>query len=360
MKKNEKSHVKEVIVNKNADTLGIGWICTGIMYCILGVFAIFLSLMLVTLPLNVEDAFLTIGSFNHILGIRFGSSTVLFTFGVLNIIGGIQYRKSSKGKTTQNFAKLVGFINRPIIPLILVILSALWLVQAFEPDGSISEIFAPMFGLDVSMKVDALHYQYILSNLPHLEFLIVGLLSLTILPFTSLTTDFIMADMGFKVIKSKNQRKNERKFDFDSKYNRRALSQLFGGSIITFVLAGLSFGFGYLLGAGYDVTVILVDFNIFLLPILPNQDYYLFLTIYPLILLGIGTFLVITWIFYKLKPSLKISKVMATISAIILLLTPFYGFFFGIFLILDLISSKRKELGLHESKDMVNYQKFNH
>lgn len=315
------------------EVLGRSWIMIGLMFIFAGIFVIFVSVYLSALPLNVFSSITIL--FDRVLGLRFGTSIALFGMGGLNIFAGYSYMISKRKK----YNILVALLNHPLVALAFFIISFLLLIQTFDPSGSISEIFAPLHGLDVDIKEDELHYAYILKQLPSMEIFVFSLACLIIVPFSTLIFNIVLSEYDFKLFKKKTIKRI--KPTLQKRLMNRTSVHLFTGGLLIIILALLSYAIGYIMSGGIDITVALLNFNTFKFPTFSMDLGPLMMNVFPYILLGIAFLAMITSLLYKKAPEKKISRILAWILGITFLITPFYGLFLGIFTIMTLYNTRK-------------------
>ncbi|MHA1996561.1 MAG: hypothetical protein ACTSU9_00485 [Promethearchaeota archaeon] len=314
--------------------LGRSWMMVGLMFIFAGLFTIYFAAFFSTLPLNTISSVFV--SFDHILGLRFGTSTALFAIGGLNMLAGYMYMKSNRRKLNI----VIIFINKPFIPLVLFIVSIILIIQTFDPSGSIAGFFAKIYGLDVgSSEVDELHYAYILSKIPKMELFVFSLACFAILPYSTIIHNIILSEYDFRLFKKKKRQR--KRPTLEGRLLRRTTTHLFTGGMLIAALGGLSYILGFVMSSGLDITVILVHFNMFKFPSFPMDMAPLLLNVFPYILAGVATFCIFTGILFSIAPDEKTTTILGWIAGIILLATPFYGLFFGAF-ILSILYNRKK------------------
>ena len=311
MQKSDQSNLPSKEVKTKRDVLGRSWIMIGLMFIFAGIFVIYVSIYLSALPLNVFSSVVIV--FDRVLGLRFGTSIALFGMGALNIFAGYSYMIAKRKK----YNILVALLNHPLVPLALFIISLLWLIQTFDPSGSVSEIFSPLFGLDVDIKEDELHYFYILKQFSSMEIFIFSLACFVISPFSTFIFNIVLSEYDFKLFKNLKIKRN--KPSLQERLVSRTGMHLFSGGLLIIVLAVVSFAFGYLMTGGIDITVLLLHFNTFKFPTFPMNLGPLLMNIFPYILLVIAFFCMITSLLYKVSPEKKIVRILAWIVVMVAL-----------------------------------------
>ncbi|MBN2154241.1 MAG: hypothetical protein JW839_22490, partial [Candidatus Lokiarchaeota archaeon] len=218
-------------------------------------------------------------------------------------------------------ARILALVIQPWIALALLALAAIWLVQALEPDGDIAELFAPIYNLDVSDEVDRAHYIYILGGLPIVEFLSFAIGNLAILPFSFYTSAVILQDTRAVAIKGR-----EFSDDYEQRHRQYAAKGLFNGGIFAMIIGAALFGIGFVLGIGLDATW----------PLFQLDNYRIFMDVYAWFPIAFGVVCMAASIAYYARPAAHVPRVLAWYCALVLMLVPVVGWFFGLNLIMNL------------------------
>lgn len=310
----------------NRLSLSRSLIVVGIMFIFIGIFMVFFSMLLSTIQLNSSSGdFARPLEMYHVLWLRYGTSSAFFALGGLDIITGYLYQKKIK----KRLMVITSFFNQPYIALGILVLSILWILQAMEPDGGISQFFAKMLNLDVNDPIDALQYGYIISKMPKLELLLFSLGCLAMMPFSTRISNLILAQVDFR-LRKKGRRAAKPRPNMQLRFQRKANSYMIWGGIILGLFAAVSYAIGHVMAIGLDITVILINFNVFKFPTIPFKYYKLYMSVIPAILISTCAYCIIASIGYRKKPEKRFFRVLAWIGSIIVLLIPFYGLYFGL------------------------------
>jgi hypothetical protein len=304
--------MKKVKIDKTNKSIFIGQIGLGIMYAMMGLFMIVAARFLATLPLNTPDIFEMIGRMHHVYEIRWLSSTLLFAMAAATILVGYFYSKNPpKFKWP---ARIMAVLHQPWLAITLLIVAALWILQANDPGGEIAEIFAPLYGIDVSTELGQLEYRFIMGNTPSMAFLFFAIGYLVIMPFASYNSEVLLQHTGTAFNQKTGPMPYERK---SVAYAGKALVQ---AGIFSLIIGIAIFGVGFALGYGIDITY----------PFFKLSSYPLFLWVYPMWPLAFGGFCIFTGIAYYKRPGNMLFRTFAWAGTFVLALIPVVGWFYFI------------------------------
>jgi hypothetical protein len=309
-----------------------------VMQAAMGVFMIIASRFLSMLPLNTPGIYESIGRFDHVLGLRYGVSTAFFGLAAFTFIVVLLYKQDPDDLVRKRMARVLAVVIQPWIAITALLVAAIWLVQAFDPDGDIAEVFAQLYNIDVSDPVGRVHYLYILGGLPSLELLFFAIGNLVLLPFSFYTSAMILQDTRATAIKGR-----EFSDDYEQRHRQYAAKGLFNGGIIAIIIGAVLYGIGYILGYGLDVTW----------PLFQLENYPMFMNVYAWFPVGFGLVCMVTSFLYYAKPNASFTRVLAWYCAMVLLLVPVIGWFFGINLIYNL-----RETGENQERKTTRKQSF--
>ncbi|MHA1681980.1 MAG: hypothetical protein ACTSUE_13660 [Promethearchaeota archaeon] len=287
-----------------------------LMYAMMGLFAIMVSRLLATMPLNTPGVYDTIGNVDHIYGVRYISSSVLFAFGGFFALVAYLYINKPEIRGTTFLAKLAAFLKQPYVPIVFIFLGILWGIQVFDPSGDVSAFFAKMMGLDMSINEDVLHYKFILSGYPILEFLIIGSFMLVVSPFSMYSSAILFQDTGMVLNKRRSKKKPK---SFETRERLYATKGLFAVSLISLMVAGVLYVIGFAMGVGFDI-----GFGLFNM-----ANYKVIMTVYPIFPIAFTIFCWVTCIMYFHRPHEPASRIMAWTAFFIQLVIPLFGWFYG-------------------------------
>jgi hypothetical protein len=278
----------------------------------MGMIMILLSRVYVMVPLDLDDDF---GRFDHVLGLRYGSSTAFFVIAVMTLVVGHYCTTHPLKRSKRVLAKLLNFTFQPWFPLIMLVIAVFWYLQLNNSDGDIAAFFARFQGLDVDNVVDAAHYKYILESLPIFEFLAFSLGLLALDPF-SLFVGLVMIDV---VGGATRARRPEIQGISVSRLHVRACTGVLSAAIMAGIGAIGIYAIGFILGSGLDITW----------PLYLLKDYGLMLHVYPWVFVGLGVFFASTAILYYFKPRNAKIKILTRIAFIAMVFFPIYGWFYA-------------------------------
>ena len=330
----KKKPMNEPNIDKTNKSILIGQIGLGIMYAMMGLFMIVTARFLATLPLNTPDVFEMIGRMHHVYEIRWLSSTIFFGISAATILIGYLYSKNPiKNKYP---ARIIAILHQPWLAIILLVFSALWILQANDPGGDIAEIFAPLYGIDVSTEAGQLQYRYIMGNTPSMAFLFSAIGYFIIMPFASYNSEVLLQHTGTVLNSKKGAMPYERK---TVAYAAKALLQ---AGILSILIGVAIFGIGFVLGYGIDITY----------PFFKLSSYPLFLWVYPMWPLAFGGFCILTGIAYYKRPDKMLFRTFAWAGTFVLALIPVIGWFYLIIIGRELWTSGD---GLKESQSKKEF-----
>ncbi len=301
--------------------LFIGASGLAIMQVAMGVFMMLTSRYLSMLPLNTPGIYETIGRFDHVLWLRYGVSSAFFILAAFTFFISHAYMREPESKLRKSMARILAVILQPWIAIALLFVAAILLLQAFDPDGDIAQVFAPLYSIDVTDQLGRIHYLYILGGLPIIELLFFGIGNIALLPFSFYTSAMILQDTRTVIVKGR-----EFSDDYEQRHRQYAAKGLFDGGIVSIIIGIALYGIGYLLGYGLDVTW----------PLFRLENYPRFMNLYPWFPIGFGIACMVTSIAYYARPNAPYARVLAWYCALMLLLVPVIGWFFGINLLLNL------------------------
>ncbi|MHA1793155.1 MAG: hypothetical protein ACTSVI_10960 [Promethearchaeota archaeon] len=337
---NGKDMLDPMLVEKEIQkNVVIGNYGVAILYASMGLLMIVISRLLATLPLNTPGFYEVLGSMDHVLGIRYGTSTAFFMLALATLVVIIIYKRNPATKRNKRIARLMAIIQQPWIPIITLIFALAWGIQGFDPSGDFSEIFAKLYGLDVNNLADELHYQYIMSRMPILEFLMFSIGSFVLSPFTWYSSSILMQHSGWRP-----KRKKRKNFEInDNKLRINAGTRLFQSGVIYILMSLIVYMFGLLLGYGPAL----------LYPYFKTSHYYLFKSIYSWYPLVFGLYCITMAVLYYFLPRNTITRHMTWIASFIQFLIPIFGVFFGIIALRELWYSGKKILGSRVKNEML-------
>nr|MDO8088353.1 hypothetical protein [Candidatus Sigynarchaeum springense] len=312
---------RTLVVDDPRKQLFTGACALAIMQAAMGVFMILASRFLSMLPLNTPGVYETIGRFDHVLGLRYWTSLAFFGLAAFTIIASLVYMQNPDNPVRKATARALAVVIQPWIAIALLVVAALWLVQALDPDGDVAQIFAPLYGIDVEDPVGRAHYLYILGGLPIVEFLFFSIGNIILLPFSFYTSAMLLQDTRAVAIPGKPFSD-----DYEQRHRQYAAKGLFNGGILAIIIGVAIYGIGFLLGYGLDATW----------PLFPLSNYPMYMNVYPWFPVAFGAVCMATSIAYYVKPVVQVPRVLAWYCALVLLLVPVVGWFFGINLIINL------------------------
>jgi hypothetical protein len=263
-----------------------------------------------------------------VLGLRYGTSVAFFALAAFTFLVSRAYMKDPESTPRKNMARILAVVIQPWIAIAILLVAGIWLLQAFEPDGDIAEVFASLYDIDVTNQIGRMHYLYILGGLPIVELLAFGIGNIILLPFSFYTSAMILQDTRAVAIKGKPFSD-----DYEKRHRQYAAKGLFDGGIVAIIIGAVLYGIGYLLGYGIDA----------LWPLFQLANYPLFLNVYPWFPAGFGVACMVTSIAYYRWPRVPLSRVLAWYCALVLMLVPVIGWFFGINLILNLCETGKDQ-----------------
>ncbi|NMC05520.1 MAG: hypothetical protein GYA24_09920 [Candidatus Lokiarchaeota archaeon] len=298
-----------------------GTLSLAIMQAVMGVFMILASRFLSMLPLNTPGIYETIGRFQHVLGLRYGVSMAFFGLAVFTLVTAFVYKADPSSPKRRLMARILAITIQPWISLAILVVAAIWIVQAFDPSGDVARVLARLYSLDVDDAVDRAHYLYILGGLPNLELLFFAIGNFMLLPFSFYTSAMILQDTRSTV-----RTGAEFSDDYEQRHRQYVAKGLFNGGIVALLIGAALYGIGFILGYGLDVTW----------PTFDLANYSMFLHVYPWFPVAFGITCMVTSMAYYWRPGVMISRVLAWYSALVLMLVPIIGWFFGINLMMHL------------------------
>lgn len=316
------------------------------MYAAMGLFIILASRLFSTLPINTPGVYDVIGNMDHVYGIRYISSSVLFLLAAGFGISAFFYIRDSPKRYTKWLGRIVGILKQPYIPIAIIAIAGIWAAQGFSSDGKLATFFAKWHGLDVTDPVDREHYEFIISNLPIMEFMFIGVTMLIVSPFSYYSSAVLLQDTGLRMKRRESRREP---MDFERKTRRYATRGLFIGGIIYMFIGVVFFGIGYVMGVGINI-----GFGLFAM-----ENYRMIMLVYPWFPWSFGIFCMVTSILYYRKPMNEIARICSWITFFIQMIIPIFGWFFGTILYRDLqfsamkITSKDPALKSREKKRVI-------
>ncbi|MHA1368965.1 MAG: hypothetical protein ACTSWN_02550 [Promethearchaeota archaeon] len=308
------------------------YIGLAIIYVAMGMFMILTANILSTLPVNTPGVYDSIGRMQHVYGIRYGASSGLFglaaaTFFVGHVYAGPRIKRGNNrfskiikkmqenDKVRKWMARIMALIHLPILGLVFLVVGALIIVMASDPTGDLSQTMASTFyNLDVAgSDVDRLHFQYIMGTMPNFELALFGMGLLIASLFSTPVATLILQDTGARIL-------HPNKVNYSKKARMYACKNLLFCGILFLIGGAITYGIGYVLGIGLDITW----------PLFKLANYKMFMDVYLWIPISIGLYEVIISIVYYFAPNVQIFRIFAWAAAIIAFLMPFYGFFTGV------------------------------
>nr|MDO8109024.1 hypothetical protein [Candidatus Sigynarchaeota archaeon] len=261
-------------------SLWTGTVATAILYVAMGFFAIVASKLIPLLPLNTPGIYDVVGRMQHVYGLRYGTSAAFFGLGTATLVIGYFYKKQQEDLRIKTAARIMAIVQQSWLPLAILVIAAIWLLQGLDPSGDVAQVFAPLYGIDVTTQIGRLHYLYIIGGMPTLEFLFFAIGCFAIQPFTFYTSAVVLHDTGLSMPgKSMNYEQRTRMY---------ACKGTFQAGILYVVMGVVVFAIGFVLGIGIDITW----------PLFKQSHYALFMNVYLWFPIGFGVACIVTSALY--------------------------------------------------------------
>ena len=315
--------------NENRKNLSTGIMWSSLFYFAMGVMMIIISRIWAMLPLNTPGLYQTIGASEHILGIRFLSSSLFFAMGSIVLISGYLYGRDPGNTRIRRFSKIVAILQQPWIGIVFVVIAGVWLYIIFEPDSEFGTSIAQvLYNIDLDVvdeqqaEINLYAFINIIKLYPAPEFLLFGLGIIMLSPMTMYSSAILLHDTGINM--------NKKRLVLAQPYEKRSRIYITWGLTfagIFYIIVGLVF---YILGVAMKIGLDLFY------PLISLESTHFFTNFYAWFPIGFGIATLAVRFLYRFKPNAMVSRSMAWYIAIVQMIIPIYGWFFGISLMMNL------------------------
>ncbi len=301
---------------------GIAW--SSVLYFCLGIMFILVGNVWAMMPLNTPGIYQTVGAAQHIVGIRWGTSSMLFAMGVVVLVSGLLYARRPGDKRVVAYSKAVAVLQQPWIGIAFIVIAGVWLYIVFSPKDDLGQAIAGLYGLDVTAPDEVDYYAFlnIMKAYPSLEFLMFGLGIVAISPMTMYSSAALLQDTGLYV----NKKRMVLWQPYDERFRMYAIKGLFTGGIFYIIIGLLLWVIGKAMTIGIDL----------LYPVISFESYWLIRDVYFWFPVAFGAVCMFTAISYYFRNQNTLFRTLAWYCAYVQLAIPLYGWFFGINVIMNL------------------------
>ncbi|MFX0099765.1 MAG: hypothetical protein ACFFCS_09290 [Candidatus Hodarchaeota archaeon] len=320
-----------------------GLVGLAIMYAMVGLLMIVIARIIVTMPLNTDGVFSSIGRMHSVYETRYLSSSVFFGISAATILIGFYYTKQP-GKMRWP-ARILAFVHQAWVPLIFLIVGAIWGYLAMDSRGDVAEFIADTFyDIDVTTSEGETEFNYLMAGMPSFSFLMIGIGGLIISPFSSYSAEILLQDTGVIMNAARKPRKKRgaKIMSFERKSNSWVGRGLVNAGILYCVIGAAIWGIGFALGAGIDITY----------PLSTLSNYPLYMNVYLWIPIAFGAFCIITGILYYNNPEKAPFRIMTWATVFVQIIIPVIGWFYATIVGRDLLVTGRKE-GMQVKKQIL-------
>jgi hypothetical protein len=305
---------------------GIAW--SSLLYVAMGLFMIVISRIWNTLPLNTPAIFQVLGNWEQAIWVRW-MSIAFFAIAGLVLLSGLLYSNRAGDKKTIAVAKVVAFIQQPWIAFALIAIAGVWLYIIIDAgkEGDFAAFFAGLSNVDLGDK--ALKYDFIwkMQKLPILPFLMFGVFSIGIYPFTMYSSAITLQDTGMVL----NKKRLVHPMPQEQRARMYAVKGLFTASLFYLLIGVAIWGIGLARALGVDAFY----------PIIAVETYPMWLNVYWIFPVAFAACCMVTSIWYYVKPAAPTARALAWYCGFVQMLVPVIGWFFGITLMMNLRASAK-------------------
>jgi hypothetical protein len=312
--------------SESRNFLGNGIALSGLLYVAMGMFMIVIGNIWNSLPLNTPSIFQIIGNWEQAVYVKW-MSLAFFALAVAVMVSGALYKKNRDNEEPITFTKIVAFIQQPWIALALIIIAGIWIYLIIDvgEQGNFGEFVASLSNIDLGDEKVRNEYVWALQKLPILPFLIFGILSIGIYPFTMYTSSITLQDAGMVL----NKNRLASPMPHEQRARMYAVKGLFTASMVYLLIGVAIWGIGFVRAIGLDALYPLVAFDTY--PMWMNVYF-----IFPVVFAGCC---MATSFAYYFKPASHVSRVLAWYCALVQMIIPIFGWFVGINLMYNLRES---------------------
>jgi hypothetical protein len=303
---------------------GIAW--SSLLYVAMGLFMIIVSRVWDSLPINTPAIFQIIGNWEQAIWVRW-MSIAFFAIAGLVLLSGLLYTKRAEDDRTVIVARIVAIVQQPWIALAFIVIAGIWLyiiIDAGE-QGDFASFFAGFSNVDLSIENQRYNFIWDMQKLPILPFLLFGVFTIAIYPFTMYSSAITLQDTGLVM----DKRQLVHPMSHEQRARMYAVKGLFMASFVYLLIGVAIWGIGYARGIGLDAFYPLIAF----------ETYPMWLNVYWLFPVAFAACCMVTSIWYYFAPKSPVARILAWYCGIVQMLVPVLGWFFGINLMMNLRAS---------------------